>query len=69
MGGFTRGDNSFSSSVNTGLMLMGGLLSLATLSGYLFNNFGIKAIGAASTAVIGSSGPAVTSDFSFGYYW
>jgi|JI9StandDraft_1071089.scaffolds.fasta_scaffold00562_14 drug/metabolite transporter (DMT)-like permease len=47
--------------VNTGLMLMGGLLSLATLSGYLFNNFGIKAIGAASTAVIGSSGPAVTA--------
>lgn len=47
--------------VNTGLMLMGGLLSLATLSGYLFNNFGIRAIGAASTAVIGSSGPAVTA--------
>jgi drug/metabolite transporter (DMT)-like permease len=47
--------------INGGLMLMGALLSLATLSGYLFNNFGIRAIGAASTAVIGSSGPAVTS--------
>lgn len=47
--------------LNQGLVLMGGLLSLATLSGYLFNNFGIKLIGAASVAVIGSSGPAVTS--------
>lgn len=47
--------------INTGVVLMGGLLCLATLSGYLFNNFGIKAIGAASTAIIGSSGPAVTS--------
>lgn len=47
--------------VNGGLLLMGALLSLATLSGYLFNNFGIRAIGAASTAIIGSSGPAVTS--------
>ncbi len=47
--------------INSGLVLMGGLLSLATLSGYLFNNFGIKLIGAASVAIIGSSGPAVTS--------
>lgn len=47
--------------LNQGLILMGGMLSLATLSGYLFNNFGIKLIGAASVAVIGSSGPAVTS--------
>jgi drug/metabolite transporter (DMT)-like permease len=47
--------------LNSGLFLMGGLLSLATLSGYLFNNFGIKLIGAASVAIIGSSGPAVTS--------
>lgn len=48
-------------SINQGLLLMGGLLCLATLSGYLFNNFGIKTIGAASTAIIGSSGPAVTA--------
>lgn len=47
--------------LNSGLFLMGGLLSIATLSGYLFNNFGIKLIGAASVAIIGSSGPAVTS--------
>jgi drug/metabolite transporter (DMT)-like permease len=47
--------------INSGLILMGALLSLATLSGYLCNNFGIRAIGAASTAVIGSSGPAVTA--------
>jgi drug/metabolite transporter (DMT)-like permease len=47
--------------LNGGLILMGFLLSLATLSGYLFNNFGIKAIGAAPTAIIGSSGPAVTA--------
>lgn len=47
--------------LNAGLLLMGGLLCLATLSGYLFNNFGIKTIGAASTAIIGSSGPAVTA--------
>lgn len=47
--------------VNGGLLLMGGLLCIATLSGYLFNNFGIKEIGAAATAIIGSSGPAVTA--------
>ena len=47
--------------INGGLLLMGALLCLATLSGYLFNNFGIKAIGAAPTAIIGSSGPAVTA--------
>jgi drug/metabolite transporter (DMT)-like permease len=45
---------------------MAGLLSLATLSGYLFNNFGIKNIGAASTAIIGSSGPAVTAILALG---
>jgi drug/metabolite transporter (DMT)-like permease len=49
--------------LNSGLILMGGLLSLATLSGYLFNNSGIKLIEAASVAIIGSSGPAVTSIF------
>lgn len=48
-------------SLNGGLLLMGLLLCLATLSGYLFNNFGIKEIGAATTAIIGSSGPAVTA--------
>jgi len=47
--------------VNPGLVLMGALLSLATLSGYLFNNFGIQSIGAASVAIIGSSGNAVTA--------
>jgi drug/metabolite transporter (DMT)-like permease len=47
--------------INDGLVLMGVLLSLATLAGYLFNNFGIQAIGAASTAIIGSSGPVVTA--------
>ncbi len=47
--------------INNGLVLMGALLSLATLSGYLFNNFGIREIGAASTAIIGSSGPVVTA--------
>ena len=52
--------------INSGLLLMGALLSLATLSGYLFNNFGIKNIGAASTAIIGSSGPAVTAILALG---
>ena len=47
--------------LNGGLLLMGGLLCCATLSGYLFNNFGIQAIGAAATAILGSSGPAVTA--------
>ena len=46
---------------NLGLLWMGALLSLATLSGYLFNNFGIQQIGAASVAIIGSSGNAVTA--------
>lgn len=48
-------------SLNNGLLVMGLLLCLATLSGYLFNNFGIREIGAAATAIIGSSGPAVTA--------
>lgn len=48
-------------SLNSGLILMGFLLCCATLSGYLFNNFGIKNIGAAATAIIGASGPAVTA--------
>ena len=48
-------------SLNAGVLLMGGLLCCATLTGYLFNNFGIQAIGAAPTAIIGSSGPAVTA--------
>jgi len=47
--------------INQGLILMGALLSLATLSGYLFNNFGIQHIGAAAVAIIGSSGNAVTA--------
>ncbi len=47
--------------LNQGLIVMGLLLCFATLFGYLFNNFGIKSIGAASTAIIGSSGPAVTA--------
>ena len=46
---------------NLGLLWMGALLSLATLSGYLFNNFGIQQIGAASVAIIRSSGNAVTA--------
>lgn len=46
---------------NLGLLWMGALLSLATLSSYLFNNFGIQQIGAASVAIIGSSGNAVTA--------
>ncbi len=48
-------------SLNVGLLVMGLLLCFATLSGYLFNNFGIRAIGAAPTAIIGASGPAVTA--------
>ena len=48
-------------SLNSGLLVMGLLLCLATLAGYLFNNFGIREIGAAPTAIIGSSGPAVTA--------
>ena len=47
--------------LNSGLLALGALLSCATLSGYLLNNFGIKAIGAAATAIIGSSGPAATA--------
>ncbi len=48
-------------SLNGGLLLLGALLSCATLLGYLFNNFGIQVIGAAATAIIGSSGSAVTA--------
>ncbi len=47
--------------LSQGLIVMGLMLCFATLLGYLFNNFGIKSIGAASTAIIGSSGPAVTA--------
>lgn len=50
-------------SINNGLILMGALLSIATLSAYLLNNSGIKVIGAAATSIIGASGPAVTAIF------
>jgi drug/metabolite transporter (DMT)-like permease len=47
--------------LNGGLLVMGLLLCFATLLGYLFNNFGIRAIGAAPASIIGSSDPAVTA--------
>lgn len=47
--------------ITLGLIGIGGLISITTLSGYLLNNFGIREIGAAATAMIGSSGPVMTA--------
>jgi drug/metabolite transporter (DMT)-like permease len=41
------------------------LLSITTLVGYVLNNFGVPLIGPALSAVIGASGPALTTIFAF----
>jgi drug/metabolite transporter (DMT)-like permease len=43
-----------------GLYLGGALLGLLTLLGYLFNNYGVKLMGAAQASIVASSGPVVT---------
>ncbi len=44
-----------------GLYLGGLLLGGLTLLGYLFNNFGVRFIGAAQAAIVASSGPVLTA--------
>jgi drug/metabolite transporter (DMT)-like permease len=43
-----------------GLYIGGALLGLLTLLGYLFNNYGVKLMGAAQASIVASSGPVVT---------
>ncbi|NMF84001.1 DMT family transporter [Nodosilinea sp. P-1105] len=38
-----------------------GLLGLLTLLGYLFNNYGVKLMGAAQASIVAASGPVVTA--------
>lgn len=42
------------------------VLALTTLFGYLLNNFGVPLIGAALAAVVGATGPALTSILAWG---
>ena len=44
-----------------GLYLSGFLLGLLTLMGYLFNNYGVKLMGAAQASIVASSGPVMTA--------
>lgn len=48
-----------------GLYLGGLMLGVLTLLGYLFNNFGVKLMGAAQAAIIASSGPVITAVLAF----
>jgi drug/metabolite transporter (DMT)-like permease len=47
------------------LIVSGLVLGAATLVGYLFNNFGIRLIGAARASIVGASGPAITAILAF----
>jgi drug/metabolite transporter (DMT)-like permease/uncharacterized protein YoxC len=44
-----------------GLYFSGFLLGLLTLMGYLFNNYGVKLMGAAQASIVASSGPVMTA--------
>jgi drug/metabolite transporter (DMT)-like permease len=48
-----------------GLYLGAGLLGLLTLVGYLFNNYGVKLLGAAQASIVAASGPVVTAVLAF----
>jgi drug/metabolite transporter (DMT)-like permease/predicted nucleic acid-binding Zn-ribbon protein len=55
--GFNPGEPSSS----IGLFLGGLMLGLLTLLGYLFNNYGVKLMGAAQASIVASSGPVMTA--------
>ncbi|WOD38744.1 DMT family transporter [Nodosilinea sp. E11] len=44
-----------------GLYSGAGLLGLLTLLGYLFNNYGVKLLGASQASIVAASGPVVTA--------
>ncbi|MBW4485627.1 MAG: EamA family transporter [Tildeniella torsiva UHER 1998/13D] len=44
-----------------GLYVGAGLLGLLTLLGYLFNNYGVKLLGASQASIVAASGPVVTA--------
>ncbi|MGB3309468.1 MAG: EamA family transporter [Nodosilinea sp.] len=44
-----------------GLYIGAGLLGLLTLLGYLFNNYGVKLLGASQASIVAASGPVVTA--------
>lgn len=48
-----------------GLYLAGLLLGSLTLLGYLFNNFGVRLMGAAQASIVASSGPVLTAILAF----
>ena len=43
------------------LIIGGGVLALVTLLGYLFNNIGIRMVGAARASIVGATGPAISA--------
>ncbi|MDB9529251.1 EamA family transporter [Oscillatoria sp. CS-180] len=45
----------------SGLYLSGVLLGTLTLLGYLFNNYGVRLMGAAQASIVASSGPVLTA--------
>lgn len=44
-----------------GLMIGGTILAFVTLLGYLFNNIGIRLVGAARAAIVSATGPAISA--------
>ncbi|MEB3338217.1 MAG: DMT family transporter, partial [Leptolyngbyaceae bacterium] len=48
-----------------GIIVGGIILGILTLIGYLFNNFGVRFMGAARASIIASSGPVMTALLAF----
>lgn len=48
-------------SSTVGLYMSGFMLGLLTLLGYLFNNYGVKMMGAGQASIVASSGPVITA--------
>jgi drug/metabolite transporter (DMT)-like permease len=61
IGGSFFGLNPGQPSSAWGLYTSGFLLGLLTLMGYLFNNYGVKLMGAAQASIVASSGPVMTA--------
>jgi len=52
-------------SSQSGLYMGGILLGVLTLLGYLFNNYGVRLMGAAQASIVASSGPVLTAIMAF----
>ncbi|MEL6401439.1 MAG: EamA family transporter [Cyanobacteria bacterium J06626_4] len=61
IGGFFLGLETGEPSSDWGLLLAGVFLGGLTLLGYLFNNYGVRLMGAGQASIVASSGPVLTA--------